>query len=240
MTRWIWIVAGPPGAGKSTLTARLFPTWIDTSRHIDADDTLAFSEGEDVPPGLHDRVVSLSKRFQVAEVGARDFVIETRMINDEPLITAQKLRRRGWRVAFVYLALPRIDLCWKRVRARTAVGGTDVPSDMMERGFTSALDQIPKYLDIADRWLLLDSSGRRRPRIGHGTLTSAVAFQADALRALTPSYPLKSAQPSHRSAPWADMVTTEFDKLARRHGVLERLRSIADVVEAHQSQAVRR
>ncbi len=234
--KWIWIIAGPPGAGKTSLCARLFPEWIGTSRHIDADDITGFDPDDDLPPTLHKRIVPVTKRLQIANVGERDFAIETRFLNREPLIAAQKLGRRDWRVALIYLALPRIDLCRQRVRARVALGGPDVPADTMARTFRTALDELGKYLDIADRWLILDSSGRRRPRIAHGDRTSATAFQADALRALAPGYPFHPAPPAKRSAPWADMVTNEFDKMARRHDMLDRLRSLAFGLEQRQTE----
>ncbi len=229
--KWIWIVAGPPGAGKTSLAARLFPDWIGTSRHIDADDTKGFDDGDDLPPGLFHRIVPVSKRLQIAEVGKRSFVVETRMMNRKPLIAAQRLRRRGWHLAFVYLALPRLDLCRVRIGARINMGGGDVAPGHLERGFNAALSELPKYLDIADRWLVLDSSGRRRPLIAHGVRYYAAASQADALRALAPRYPFRQALPSHRDAPWADNVTAEFVRLAQTHGLLSHLRTVADDVE---------
>lgn len=97
----MWIIAGPPGSGKTSLTQRLFPSWLGTSRHIDADDTLGFGDGDDLPPGLHKRVVAVSKRLEVAELGNRSFVVETRFMSRKPLSATLRLRRRGWGVTLI-------------------------------------------------------------------------------------------------------------------------------------------
>ena len=130
---------------------------------------------EDMLGGFLSRTVPFSKRLEVAELADREFVIETRLVNREPLSAALKLRRRGWQVFMVYLALPRIDLCRARVRARVHRGGADVSDEVLEIGFRAALDNLPQYIDLAERWLIIDSSGARSPLIARGAHAAAVA-----------------------------------------------------------------
>jgi len=230
-TKRMWIVAGPPGAGKSGLTRNLFPDWIGTSRHVDADDTLGFEDADDLEPGLYRHIVPVSKRLEIAEVGARDFVVETRMVSRKPLSAAIRLRRHGWQVSLIYLALPRIDLCRRRVRARVARGGDDVDAEIMERAFTASLENLPRYIDAAERWLILDSSGARKPLIARGSHAAAVAAQDDALRGLLPDYPFLPASADVRNDPWADPVEAAFAKLARWQTTLDRLIGLAQAME---------
>lgn len=232
----IWLIAGPPGAGKSGLAQSLFPGWAGTSRLIDADDVHAFVPGADLPEdmlgGFLSRTVPFSKRLEVAELADREFVIETRLVNREPLSAALKLRRRGWQVFMVYLALPRIDLCRARVRARVHRGGADVSDEVLEIGFRAALDNLPQYIDLAERWLIIDSSGARSPLIARGAHAAAVAEQPDAMRALLPDYPFLPAGRALEAETWTGPVVNAFTHLARWQSSVDHLLRVAVELEA--------
>lgn len=229
----MWIVAGPPGAGKSTLSAALFADRIGTTRHIDADDTRGFDDTDDLPQGLVKQIVPVSKRLEIAEAGGRSFVVETRLINRKPLSAAIRLRRRGWRVAMIYLALPRVDLCRQRIRARVSKGGEDISDFLMEKGFRAALDNLPKHIDASERWIVLDASGARKPVIARGAYASAVQEQSDALGALLPGYPFLPAAASVRiDKDWMEPIVGTFKQLQRWQSTIDHLMAVAADMEA--------
>ncbi len=228
----MWIIAGPPGAGKTSLTQRLFPSWLGTSRHIDADDTQGFGDADDLPEGIHKRVVPVSKRLEVAELGQRSFIVESRLVSRKPLSATLRLRRRGWGVTMIYLALPKIELCRARVRARILKGGDDVSSEIMERGFTASMENLARYVDAADKWLIMDSTGARKTRIARGSYAAAITNQADVLRGLLPDYPFLPISKAVLSDTWADAIETEFSQLGRLQTTLDRLMNIAENIEA--------
>lgn len=226
--RDIWIIAGPPGAGKSSLCQRLFPEWVGTSRHIDADDAQGFTHGDDLPKGTIHQIVPVSKRLAVAELANRSFVIETRMVSRKPLATAIKLRRRGWKVHFVYLALPDLGGCWRRIRQRASRGGEDIADDIMDRAYTASLKYLPQYVETADRWLILDSSGMRSPRIARGRAFQAIPSQRDALEGLMPDFPFRRWSKDMEHDTWADSVQWEFVSLTKWEQTVNHLLSVAD------------
>lgn len=226
--RDIWLIAGPPGAGKSSLTRRLFPDWVGTSRHIDADDLHGTLDTDDLPEGTLRQVVPISKRLDIAELGNRSFVIETRLVSRKPLAAAIKLRRRGWKVHLVYLALPSMGLCWHRIRQRVARGGSDIPDEVMERAFSASLKNLSQYMETADRWLILDSSGLRPPRIARGRGFQAIPSQRDVLQGLLPDFPFRRWTPDMEKDNWADPVQWEFVSLAKWEATVSHLLDVAD------------
>ncbi|MDA8637389.1 hypothetical protein N9L49_02095 [Rhodospirillales bacterium] len=230
--REIWIIAGPPGAGKSSLCHRLFPDWIGTSRHIDADDAQGFTHGDDLPKGTVHQVVPVSKRLAVAELANRSFIIETRMVSRKPLATAIKLRRRGWKVHFVYLALPNLGGCWQRVRQRVTRGGDHISDEVMNRAFNASFEYLPQYIETSDKWLILDSSGARAPRIARGRAFQAIPSQRDALQGLMPNFPFRRwTQDMERDA-WADPVQWEFVSMTKWEQTVDHLLNVADQMTA--------
>ena len=232
--KWMWIVAGPPGAGKTALCGRLFHAWIGTTQHVDADDPTGFEDADDLPPGLHKRIIPVSKRLEIAESGDRNFVVETRLVSRKPLSTALRLRHRGWGIAMIYLALPRLDLYRERIQARVSRGGADVKDTLLERGFQASLDNLPRYIDAASRWLILDSSGARQPVIARGSHAAALRIQPDATRALLPQYPLLPATNSVREDGWAEPALAAFVRTARWHAALDQLIGVAQDMESRE------
>lgn len=227
----MWIIAGPPGSGKSTLAQRLFPHDIGTTRHIDADDTRGFDAADDLPEAVMKRIVPVSKRLEIAETGGRSFVVESRLMSRKPLSAAIRLRRRGWDVNMIYLALPKIQLCRERVRARVLKGGEDVSDELIEKSFRSSLDNLPRYIDASERWVVLDSSGARKPLIGHGSYAGVAPAQTDALKALLPDYPFIPASRSVINDTWFTPIVAEFASIQRWQMTLDRLMRIADNIE---------
>lgn len=107
----------------------------------------------------------------------------------------------------------------------------------MERAFRASLDNLPRYIDAAERWLILDSSGARKPLIAHGSYAGAAPKQADALKALLPDYPFIPAARSVAADPWADPIVETFAKLSRWQSSIDHLMRIADNMESQSSHS---
>lgn len=152
------IFAGPNGAGKSThADAILAALGIET--FVNADyiarglsgrntDVVAFEAGR----------IMLRRLHQLGASGA-DFAFESTLSSRTFAPFLRTLKARGYAVAIYYFSLTNAQLAIRRVKLRVALGGHDVPSDVVKRRFGRSLSNFFKlYAPLADQWALLDNS----------------------------------------------------------------------------------
>ena len=152
------IFAGPNGAGKSThADAILAALGIDT--FVNADyiarglsgrntDAVAFEAGR----------IMLRRLRQLSEAKA-DFAFESTLSSRTFATFLQGLKCQGYVVAIYYFSLANTQLAIRRVKLRVALGGHDVPPDVIRRRFGRSLNNFFNlYLPLADEWALFDNS----------------------------------------------------------------------------------
>ena len=152
------IFAGPNGAGKSThADAILAALGIET--FVNADyiarglsgrntDVVAFEAGR----------IMLKRLRQLGEAGA-DFAFESTLASRTFAPFIRKLKAQGYAVAIYYFSLTNAQLAIRRVKLRVALGGHDVPSDVIKRRFGRSISNFFNlYAPLADDWTLFDNS----------------------------------------------------------------------------------
>ncbi len=71
----------------------------------------------------------------------------------------RRLKAQGYQVAIYYFSLASPSLAMRRVKLRVAMGGHDVPADVIRRRFDRSLSNFfSLYMPLADRWALFDNS----------------------------------------------------------------------------------
>ena len=71
----------------------------------------------------------------------------------------RKLKAQGYAVAIYYFSLTNAQLAIRRVKLRVALGGHDVPSDVIKRRFGRSISNFFNlYAPLADDWTLFDNS----------------------------------------------------------------------------------
>ncbi len=152
------IFAGPNGAGKSThadaiLAALGMATFVNadyiarglSGRNTDA---VAFEAGR----------IMLKRLHQLGDAGA-DFAFESTLSSRTFAPFLQTLKAQGYAVAIYYFSLTNAQLAIRRVKLRVALGGHDVPSDVVKRRFGRSLSNFFNlYAPLADEWALFDNS----------------------------------------------------------------------------------
>lgn len=166
------IFAGPNGAGKSThadaiLAALGIETFVNadyiarglSGRNTDA---VAFEAGR----------IMLKRLRQLSDAGA-DFAFESTLSSRTFATFLRTLKRKGYVVAIFYFSLANAQLAIRRVKLRVALGGHDVPPDVVRRRFGRSLNNFfSLYLPLADEWTLFDNSTSPHARTVAATLNN--------------------------------------------------------------------
>lgn len=164
------IFAGPNGAGKSThadaiLAALGMETFVNadyiarglSGRNTDA---VAFEAGR----------IMLKRLHQLGEAGA-DFAFESTLSSRTFAPFLRTLKARGYAVAIYYFSLTNAQLAIRRIKLRVALGGHDVPINVVKRRFGRSLSNFFNlYAPLADEWTLFDNS------FSHQALPVAMQF----------------------------------------------------------------
>ena len=146
-----WIIAGPNGAGKTTFALQYLPDIADCQNFINAD--LIASGLSPLAP--ESRLIQASRIF-LREIENRiqarqDFAFETTLSGRGYLKLIRRLRREGWQVELIYLALPTVEISIQRVAERVSHGGHDIPLEDLERRFPKSvrnlLDEFSPLVD---------------------------------------------------------------------------------------------
>lgn len=137
-----WVIAGPNGAGKTTFALEYLPKMVGCSHFINADLIAA-----GLAPLAPERELLAASRIFLREmemrIAAREsFAFETTLAGRRNLRLLEQLRRDGWGVDLIYLALPSADVSRLRVAERVAHGGHFVPLADIERRFPRSLRHL--------------------------------------------------------------------------------------------------
>lgn len=152
------VFAGPNGAGKSTHADAILAT-LGIATFVNADfiarglsghntETVTFTAGR----------IMLERLHQLA-AAKEDFAFESTLSSRTFAPFLRRLKAQGYGVAIYYFSLANTQLAVRRVKLRVALGGHDVPAEVVRRRFGRSLSNFFElYAPLADRWVLFDNS----------------------------------------------------------------------------------
>lgn len=130
------------GAGKTTFALEYLPSVAGCVHFINVDLIAA-----GLAPLAPERQLLAASRVFLSELDARievreDFAIETTLAGRSYLLLVDRLKREGWRLDLIYLALPSVDMSALRVAERVAHGGHGIPMVDIRRRFPRSLRNL--------------------------------------------------------------------------------------------------
>ena len=144
--RRMFIIAGPPGGGKSSL----FSLSAYADQVFNADDRAAqlnYGSYESIPLSVREVVNREFEKFVHANIRAGiSFALETTLRNTIIYEQAKLARENGFRVSMWYVALDTVEHHIERVKRRAARGGHSASERTLRRIHTSSLGNLPLAL----------------------------------------------------------------------------------------------
>lgn len=186
----LFVVAGPNGCGKSTLTR------MSGFRGLDIIDPDAIARSMTPGNAAHAAREALHRRRD-ALAASRSHLVETTLAGSGILRHMEAARRVGYRIVLHYVSVGSPDQALDRIRNRVALGGHDVPEADARRRFVRSHANLPVAMAWADLILLYDNTDPDRPH-------REVAILGDRTRWITGAVPgwaakaLVWAEPPHR------------------------------------------
>lgn len=145
--REMFIVAGPPGGGKSTV----FGLRAFADRIFNADDRAAELNGgsyRGIAMAIRAQVNREFERFVHESIAARQrFAIETTLRSTITFEQAKFARAAGFHVAMIYVALESFDLHLERVTQRALLGGHAASEPTLRRIYDASLKNLSLAVD---------------------------------------------------------------------------------------------
>jgi len=129
MAKWMWIIAGPNGAGKSTFTNDLLVS-APGLKKLNADERTLALRAANPTASLRDLNLQAAQQIDAEVATAIDagesFLVETVLSSDKYRNDVTTAKRKGFKIALVYVSLHPPELSPDRVATRVAKGGHDV------------------------------------------------------------------------------------------------------------------
>ena len=166
----MYIISGCNGSGKTTASYALLPELLDCREFVNSDEF-----AKSLSPFDPSAASVAASRFMLQKImymlkRDQDFCIETTLATRSLLNIIKQAQSQGYTVTLLYYWLNSIDLAIKRVEARVAAGGHNIPEDVIRRRYYMGLQYFfNTYSGVVDRWVLADNSKSPFSVVAEGT-----------------------------------------------------------------------
>jgi predicted ABC-type ATPase len=164
------IIAGPNGSGKSSAYGNAKLDWEDRIIWINNPDllTLRLQAAEKLDKlNANLEAVNRIEKWLYASIDVHQTIgVETVLSTDKYRKLVSYAKQRGFEFWLIYVVLDSEERNIERVRIRAKSGGHDVPPDKIRERYWRSIQQLPWFLDNADRAWIYDNSDDEPSLIG--------------------------------------------------------------------------
>ncbi|SCM71394.1 conserved hypothetical protein [uncultured Pleomorphomonas sp.] len=153
-----WIIAGPNGVGKTTYAFGNLRQTAGTVRFVNLDE---IARGlSPLEPALAERDaarIAIDRAHAFIADGVT-FAMETTLSGRTHFHLAEEARAAGLDVNLHYFSVADPQICLERIARRVAMGGHDVPADVVARRLERSVDNVHAFTRLCTLWRIFDSS----------------------------------------------------------------------------------
>lgn len=158
MSNYIFIIAGPHGAGKTTFASAFIPTVSHTKQFINAD-LIAYGLSPFEPEKKADQARELMlQQIETSVKEKQNFCIETTLSGQGYTSMINEWKTAGYTINLIFLSLPNEQTALERIATRVQQGGQAVQPKVVQQHFKKSLINFNTiYKPIVDYWFLYDN-----------------------------------------------------------------------------------
>lgn len=171
----LYIIAGPNGVGKTTLSYTILPEIFDCYEFVNADEIAkGISPLNPEKAGLRSGRLMLQRIKELIELD-ESFAIETTLSTKSYFSLVKNAQQQNYEVVLLFLTLDSVELAMQRVSTRVKEGGHNIPIEVIKRRYKNGLQNLFKiYIPIVDNWLIVNNSSEKFEFIAEGNKDSVI------------------------------------------------------------------
>ena len=153
-----WVIAGPNGVGKTTYAFAHLKQAAGTVRFVNLDE---IARGlSPLEPALAERDaarIAIDRAHAFIADGVT-FAMETTLSGRTHFHLAEQARTAGLDVNLHYFSVADPQICLDRIARRVAMGGHDVPANVVARRLERSADNVRAFARLCTLWRIFESS----------------------------------------------------------------------------------
>lgn len=159
MEKYLYIIAGCNGAGKTTASYTILPEILDCQEFVNADEI-----ARGLSPFQPDKVAIESGRIMLNRIkelleSKEDFAFETTLATRSYAHTVRKAKDLGYKIILLFFWLQNVDLAIERVKCRVQEGGHDIPVQVIKRRYLKGIKNLfDIYIHLIETVYIFDNS----------------------------------------------------------------------------------
>ena len=162
----VYLIAGPNGSGKTTLAKELLNKYSDL-KFMNADEVAA-TRGL----GMVDAARIVLQDMNYSLNNGESFIWETTLSGTYQNKFLKQARDAQYKIIFSYVMLASAEQNIARVRQRVALGGHNVPEDILRRRYLKSIMNFAPVCEMSDSWILYYNGDKKIIEIARGDNTT--------------------------------------------------------------------
>ena len=155
----IYIIGGPNGSGKTTVSLKLLPNFLECFEYVNAD-AIAAGMSQFNPESVAILAGGLMiQRLRTLSDSGTDFAFETTLAARNFARFLSNCKTKGYTINLIYFGLQSPEMAIERVQQRVESGRHSIPEDVIRRRYDRGRRNLTSlYLPLCDRWIVYDNS----------------------------------------------------------------------------------